>query len=241
MQKSNTVKNFLLLLLVLSNFICYGQQANSEITIPSLANTVDQQLIKNDEIKELERFKKFKKRLDTASTNRYLENIRTYSKDSLKTLAIKLISIKELKEKKLLRKDIKLNLKYYTRLLDELQSSEISVNKYLFLEQELAHYRLNREKYRFRVSIGVNIILFFTVMFLLSRIYSIRQKRNSLNIEVLSQQEFKIKECIVDGKSNKEIAEELFISLSTVKTHITNIYHKLQVSNRKELLLKFKK
>ncbi|NHF60928.1 response regulator transcription factor [Flavobacteriaceae bacterium TP-CH-4] len=52
----------------------------------------------------------------------------------------------------------------------------------------------------------------------------------------LSKQEQNVQQLILQGKSNKQIAEELFISLSTVKTHITNIYNKLQVSGRKELL-----
>jgi len=34
------------------------------------------------------------------------------------------------------------------------------------------------------------------------------------------------------GRSNKEIAESLCISMATVKTHIINIYSKLGVSNR---------
>lgn len=34
------------------------------------------------------------------------------------------------------------------------------------------------------------------------------------------------------GSSNKEIGEKLNISLATVKTHIINIYSKLEVSNR---------
>lgn len=38
------------------------------------------------------------------------------------------------------------------------------------------------------------------------------------------------------GKSYKDISDELFISLSTVKTHINNIYKKTKVSNRYELL-----
>lgn len=37
------------------------------------------------------------------------------------------------------------------------------------------------------------------------------------------------------GKSNNEIAEQHFISLSTVKTHINNIYKKLNISSREEL------
>jgi DNA-binding NarL/FixJ family response regulator len=37
-----------------------------------------------------------------------------------------------------------------------------------------------------------------------------------------------------EGKTNKEIAQELFVELSTVKTHINNIYRQLNVGTRKE-------
>jgi LuxR family maltose regulon positive regulatory protein len=37
---------------------------------------------------------------------------------------------------------------------------------------------------------------------------------------------------IARGSSNKEIAEQLCISLATVKSHIINIYSKLQVNSR---------
>ena len=43
-------------------------------------------------------------------------------------------------------------------------------------------------------------------------------------------------EVITNGKTNKEIAQELFVELSTVKTHINNIYRQLNVSNRKEAI-----
>lgn len=51
----------------------------------------------------------------------------------------------------------------------------------------------------------------------------------------LSPQEQKIYAAIKEGKTNKEIASGLFISLSTVKTHINNIYKKLGVTSRDEL------
>ncbi len=50
----------------------------------------------------------------------------------------------------------------------------------------------------------------------------------------LTQQEEKILTLIYEGKSNKEIASELFIELSTVKTHINKLYAKLNVKNRNE-------
>jgi DNA-binding CsgD family transcriptional regulator len=50
----------------------------------------------------------------------------------------------------------------------------------------------------------------------------------------LTQQEEKILNLISEGKSNKEIANGLFIELSTVKTHINKLYAKLEVKNRTE-------
>ncbi len=45
---------------------------------------------------------------------------------------------------------------------------------------------------------------------------------------------------IAEGLSNNEIAEKLFISLSTVKTHTSNIFYKLDVKNRIEAVKKAK-
>ena len=50
----------------------------------------------------------------------------------------------------------------------------------------------------------------------------------------LTAKEWQILELINGGKSNKEIAALNFIEISTVKTHINNIYCKLGVKNRRE-------
>ena len=52
----------------------------------------------------------------------------------------------------------------------------------------------------------------------------------------ISAREQEILNLIIRGKSNKEIEDTLFISLSTVKTHVYNIYKKMKVKNRVELL-----
>ncbi|WP_020403456.1 response regulator [Gracilimonas tropica] len=48
----------------------------------------------------------------------------------------------------------------------------------------------------------------------------------------LTPAEIRILEQVVDGKTNKEIAEQVFLSPWTVKTHIKNIYKKMQVNSR---------
>ncbi len=55
-----------------------------------------------------------------------------------------------------------------------------------------------------------------------------------------TNQEKKILKAIASGKSNKEIASELFVELSTVKSHINKIYSKLEVKSRNEAILKTK-
>ncbi len=41
---------------------------------------------------------------------------------------------------------------------------------------------------------------------------------------------------IIEGLTNEQVARKLFISLSTVKTHLQNIYAKAQVPNRTALV-----
>jgi len=67
--------------------------------------------------------------------------------------------------------------------------------------------------------------------------YWFLKKRNPLSkvLNQLSPREKLIYNGIKNGKTNKEIASELFISLSTVKTHINNIYKKLDITSREEL------
>lgn len=55
-------------------------------------------------------------------------------------------------------------------------------------------------------------------------------------VNPLTEREFEALSLGLQGKSNKEIAEKLFISESTVKFHLRNVYNKLGVVNRKEAL-----
>lgn len=57
--------------------------------------------------------------------------------------------------------------------------------------------------------------------------------RNHIELhEELTAREHDVLQLIAKGYENQKIAEELFISLKTVKTHVSNILSKLQVSDR---------
>lgn len=53
----------------------------------------------------------------------------------------------------------------------------------------------------------------------------------------LTSRETEILALIAEGKTNKEIAAELFISVNTVKVHVSNIFQKIEVSSRTEATL----
>jgi len=59
-----------------------------------------------------------------------------------------------------------------------------------------------------------------------------KQKNKPVLHENLTNREFEILMLIAEGKTNQEIAEELFIGLKTVKTHVSNILSKLEIQDR---------
>ena len=57
----------------------------------------------------------------------------------------------------------------------------------------------------------------------------------------LTQREQEILSHLAKGYRYKEIADTLFISVETVRTHLRNIYDKLHVRSRTEAVLKYLK
>lgn len=56
-----------------------------------------------------------------------------------------------------------------------------------------------------------------------------------------SAREYEVLELLVKGYSNAEIAEQLFLSLSTIKTHVSNILFKMDVKSRARAIEKAKR
>lgn len=53
----------------------------------------------------------------------------------------------------------------------------------------------------------------------------------------LSNREAEVAELVSKGLSNKEVANRLFVTEKTVKFHLTNIYKKMQVKSRAQLIV----
>ncbi|WP_319482636.1 helix-turn-helix transcriptional regulator [uncultured Draconibacterium sp.] len=79
----------------------------------------------------------------------------------------------------------------------------------------------------------IGLLLGIALMYILGK----RQNMRSPNpIHMLTVQERNIFTLLQKGKTNKEISDELNISLSTVKSHVNSIFSKLKVKSRKEIL-----
>jgi two-component system, NarL family, response regulator LiaR len=64
-----------------------------------------------------------------------------------------------------------------------------------------------------------------------------RQKAVTLPHEQLTSREMEILMLMAEGKTNQDIADELFIALKTAKTHVSNILSKLEVQDRTQAVI----
>ena len=67
-------------------------------------------------------------------------------------------------------------------------------------------------------------------------------ERNDRALEQLriSEREYEVLQLLAAGYSNKEIANRLFVSLNTIKTHLAHVYDKLDVNRRTQAVHKAK-
>ena len=137
--------------------------------------------------------------------------------------------------------DLKTNT-YYDNLLDRLTEhypnstytkqfkAELTSDKFIISE--------NSNDIKFKWNYILYIFLFISMLlniyfWLLFKKLKIKKSLN--HSENLTKQEQNILALIQEDKSNKEIADALFVSISTVKTHVNNIFKKLNVQSREDI------
>jgi DNA-binding NarL/FixJ family response regulator len=96
------------------------------------------------------------------------------------------------------------------------------------------------------IIIAIIAIVFFVIGVYINK-KTLRKEKlsspiNSKNIEQLgiSKREYEVLVQISNGLSNKEIAEKLFVSESTIKTHVSNLLLKLDAKRRTQAIQKAK-
>jgi LuxR family maltose regulon positive regulatory protein len=70
----------------------------------------------------------------------------------------------------------------------------------------------------------------------LARLLDASAERETSSPAVLSERELEILRLISSGLSNQEIADQLVIALSTVKSHVRQIFNKLNANSRTQVL-----
>ena len=124
--------------------------------------------------------------------------------------------------------NIEKNRSYYTRFIEKWSVEDSSYftefKKKIPAEQKQRNY-----SFLFAVA-GLFIGVILTLLFL-------KRKQKSTNLlQDLTIQERKVFALLQNSKSNKEISDELNVSLSTVKSHVNSIFSKLNIKSRKELV-----
>ena len=126
---------------------------------------------------------------------------------------------------------------YYDSLLKELKSKYPKSQYTKQFKEDLKRDSINFKEDAFdykTILLASLLTLSLVTNFMLIR----RKRKKKITVDyktVLSPQEQKVFKLMNDNHTNKEIAEQLFISLSTVKTHINSIYSKLSISSRKDI------
>jgi DNA-binding NarL/FixJ family response regulator len=67
-----------------------------------------------------------------------------------------------------------------------------------------------------------------------------QQNKKALNYLGITDRELEVLELLAEGCSNQQIADRLYISIHTVKSHVSNLLSKLEVNRRTQAIKKAK-
>lgn len=90
-----------------------------------------------------------------------------------------------------------------------------------------------------KIATPKTVIVEKEVFFSVPATFSINQKE--IDERKISKREIEVLQLMALGLSNQEIADQLFVSLNTVKTHSSNLFEKLEVKRRTQAVETAKK
>lgn len=131
---------------------------------------------------------------------------------------------------------------YYDNLKERLEATYPEAPYTAQYKNELAADRFmltsSKEDNSNSFDVYLYLILATSVLLNLFLLYNNLKNKRSRSEDLkskLSKQEQVVLEHLLQDKTNKDIAEALFLSVSTIKTHTNNIYRKLEVQSRDEV------
>lgn len=109
-----------------------------------------------------------------------------------------------------------------------------------WLDFQYAMRSMSVEMYVVLIALGFTALGAWTGQRLTRRRAPAPFERNTRALESLaiSERQYQVLELLAEGCSNKEIADKLFVSENTVKTHLAHLYDKLDVSRRTQAVRK---
>lgn len=176
------------------------------------------------------------------------KEIKLYSSKSINAPLVKLLAFSHIKAlNPNLVEDYNKDPDFYSKLQNELVQQYGGTSYALQFQEEISRLSISSINTSYQFHKKLNYLLGALVLMLSLTVFVLFSKRRKENkreiineVSALTNQENKIANLICEGLSNKEIASTLFISSSTVKTHIRNLYSKLEISNRQQLIEKLK-
>ena len=126
---------------------------------------------------------------------------------------------------------------YYESLLNRLEASypDAEFTTQYKLDIAADNYRIGlNERNTLSWSTWLYVMI-PVVLIMLFYLFPKKKPKKTFTKELLTQQEQKVLDLILENKTNKEIAQEIFVSVSTVKSHINNLYKKLKVTSRDQV------
>lgn len=184
----------------------------------------------NESLQEINLITSYLDTLDYYSTNVNREFISQAVKEKLRsyadTCSHPLVSLYAL-YKTSFESDYKINPDFYKKYLRK------------WKKEDSEYFRVFKRQINMEESSGsiLNILMVVLILALPIVLFLLRRKmKTKSTFSSLTVQERRIFSFLRQGITNKEIADELGISLSTVKSHVNNIFSKLKVSSRKEVM-----
>jgi len=174
--------------------------------------------------------------------SKYNSDLKTFA-DTCQYIIPSMVAIKMIKN---LNEDFKNDPVYYEKFLKKIKPITKSSPYAIQLKTELdslqgIYFREKTDwsKLLLPFFIGLCALLILYIIYLRKKLSSAMKTEAEpplVSLDVLSKKEREVFDLIADGKSNKEIAQTLFIEPSTVKSHANKIFQKLNIQSRKEAI-----